>query len=147
MSELPLHDPTEVSRTGWPNDALIGPPDGSRSTPDVSVPNFPVPRDVLEATWLEIVQEAPRTERLAHDPARHLYLFRQRSAVFGFADLISVRFFAAEGDHATLAAYSRSATGYYDFGVNRRRLQRWLKELTTRVMQRAVPSGEQFATK
>jgi uncharacterized protein (DUF1499 family) len=134
MNPADLTDPTQVRRTGWPNDALIGPPDVCKSAPDVATPNFAVPRDVLEQGWLDMLHQAPRTERLAHDPARHLYLFRRRSAVFGFPDLISVRFLSAEGDHATLAAYSRATTGYYDFGVNRRRLQRWLKHLTGRVV-------------
>lgn len=146
MTATDLNDPIDVKRTGKPNDALVCPPDVCAGTSDVASPNFALPREELEQIWLEVVLATPRTEQLGHDPGRHLYLFRQRSAVFGFIDLISVRFLTAEGGHSTLAAYSRSQTGYYDFGVNRRRLQTWLKEVTARAVAKQVPEGEDSAT-
>ncbi len=37
--------------------------------------------------------------------------------------------FEAVDGRATLAIYSHARSGYYDFGVNRRRVRRWLAAL------------------
>jgi uncharacterized protein (DUF1499 family) len=62
---------------------------------------------------------------------------QQRSAVFGFIDRISARFLPVAPERSTLIAYSRSLVGYWDLGVNRNRLQRWLTDL-----KKDVAAGE-----
>lgn len=130
----PLPDPTELVRTGRPNDALFGPPDVLAATPDRETPVFDVSLAVLERAWLVVVRAAPRTEQLIHDSERRLYLFRQRSALFRFPDLISARFLSTPDARSTLALYSRSPFGHYDLGANRRRPDDWLQQL-----QRSLP--------
>lgn len=51
-----------------------------------------------------------------------------RSAVFGFVD--DVEFLIDRDDHLQFRSAAR--TGYWDFGVNRRRMGRILNALTTR---------------
>jgi uncharacterized protein (DUF1499 family) len=58
--------------------------------------------------------------------------------MMNFPDTISVRFYALEENRSTLAVYSRSHYGYYDLGVNRRRVQSWLLELKQRVSNKGV---------
>jgi uncharacterized protein (DUF1499 family) len=53
--------------------------------------------------------------------------------VFGFVDRISCRAVPDGCDRSTLFAYSRSETGYWDLGVNRRRLRSWLAALEATV--------------
>ena len=52
--------------------------------------------------------------------------FVVRSALFGFPDLVSVKFLDLKGGKATLALYSRSVYGRSDLGVNRARSLAWL---------------------
>jgi uncharacterized protein (DUF1499 family) len=51
----------------------------------------------------------------------------------GFPDTISALFRSEEEGRSTLAVYSRSQYGYWDFGVNRRRVLTWLAELEKRL--------------
>ncbi len=53
----------------------------------------------------------------------------QRSARFRFPDIITVRFISVSSSQSTLAIYSRSIYGKSDFGVNRERIDAWLKTL------------------
>ena len=50
-------------------------------------------------------------------------------AVFGFPNIIDIRVIDIEAARSTLAIYSRSQYGYYDFGANKWRVEMWLKEL------------------
>lgn len=56
--------------------------------------------------------------------------FVVRSRAFGFPDAISVRALP-EGAGTTLAIWSRSRFGGYDWGVNRARVERWVAALGT----------------
>ena len=129
-----IEDPTSVTPSGHPNSYLLCPEAVCAARPDGISPNFDQARAELEQAWLALMDEQPRVDVVAEDPARQLYLFRQRSAVFGFPDLISVRFLDAD-DGSTLAVYSRSVYGYYDFGVNRRRVEDWVARLQARLGQ------------
>jgi uncharacterized protein (DUF1499 family) len=131
--DAPLEDPTSVMPSGKPNRYLLCPEGACAAPADGVSPTFEVPREQLEQAWLALMREQPRVEQLAEDPPRHLYLFRQRSALFRFPDLISVRFLDAAGGGSTLAIYSRSVYGTYDFGVNRRRVENWIGQLEVRL--------------
>ena len=122
-------DPASVSRTGRPNDYLVCPPDLCAAAPDRASPTYRVPADRLVEAWNAVVAAAPRTRLVAADPPGRLYAFEQRSAVLGFRDTIAVRFIPLAADRSTLAVYSRSEVGYWDLGVNRRRVDEWLAAL------------------
>ena len=53
-------------------------------------------------------------------------VYVQRSLVFRFPDTIWIQVLPLDANRSTLAIYSRSAYGRYDFGVNRSRVQAWL---------------------
>jgi uncharacterized protein (DUF1499 family) len=128
IGPVELVDPTEVQPPDRPSHFLMCPPGRCAATPAAASPVLDRPVDEVERAWLAVVAAAPRTEQLAHDPDRHLYLFVQRTRLIGFPDLIAVRFLDAGGG-ATLAVYSRSVYGYWDLGVNRRRIEDWLARL------------------
>lgn len=78
-----------------------------------------------KATWTQAYRNA-----LVHEDTANLKLrFVHRSAVFGLPDTIVVQFLQMSDTTSTLAIYSRSQIGAYDFGVNKRRIERWLAEL------------------
>jgi uncharacterized protein (DUF1499 family) len=126
-------DPTTVARTGRPNDFLIC-PDGACSAPaDVGAPIFAAPPEAVLGAWRAVIEAAPRTVILAIDEQRLALQAEQRSALFGFVDTIAVRVLALPDGRSTFAAYSRSEKGYWDLGVNRRRLGDWAAAVERRL--------------
>jgi len=113
-----------------PNQHLVL-PDGfdASATPHARSPAFAVDGPTLAAAVTRIALAEPRTELLAADEQTGHYEFVQRSAIFRFPDFISVEIVPAGEGHSTLAAYSRAKVGYSDFGVNRKRVERWLAAL------------------
>jgi uncharacterized protein (DUF1499 family) len=133
-------DPTTVTRTGRPNDYLVCPPRFCAAAADRASESYGVPAEHLAEAWQAVVAAAPRTRLTAADPARGLYAFEQRSAVLGFRDTILVRIVPLTADRSTLVVYSRSEIGYWDLGVNRRRVEAWLAALGSTVPLLETPS-------
>jgi uncharacterized protein (DUF1499 family) len=79
---------------------------------------FKKPLYKAKAVLKQIFNELPRTE-LVRDEVYHLH-YEVRSFLFGFVDDVNFVF-----DEATKTIHFRSAarSGYYDFGVNRRRME------------------------
>ena len=137
---LPVGDVPPVvferfERRGTPNEFLACPPYYFRchALPDRESPVLGVPVERLAAAWGRVVAGEPRVSLLRADAASLQYDYVQRSAVFRFPDLVTVRFFPLEGARSSLAIYSRSVYGRGDLGVNRRRVERWLAVLRTEV--------------
>ena len=65
--------------------------------------------------------------RLAEDAAALQYDYVQRSALWRFPDLVTVRFIAVSPETSTVAVFSRAIYG--DLGVNRKRVTAWLRLL------------------
>ncbi|WP_235603092.1 DUF1499 domain-containing protein [Piscirickettsia litoralis] len=85
----------------------------------------------LEQTLIAITQHEPRLKQLkcnAHDSAQQHYI--QRSLLFRFPDLITIECHPINASTSTFTLYSRSIYGYSDFGVNKRRVENYLKVLT-----------------
>lgn len=133
-------DFSTLERSESPNDYLMAPPELCRSAPDEASPVFPVSVSQLKSAWFSVVAEMPRTELLFENGSDH-FIFEQRSFLFRFPDHISVRFMALPEGHSTLAVYSRSVYGYSDLGVNRKRVQAWVRLLRERLPE-AVRSAE-----
>jgi len=55
--------------------------------------------------------------------------FVARSKVFGFRDFITVKAVGEAGGLTKLSVFARPRVNFYDWGVNARRLDRWLGEL------------------
>ena len=52
-----------------------------------------------------------------------------RSKMFGFPDYVSINFKNLGVNKSSLSIFSRSRFGWYDFGKNKQRVQKWLTEL------------------
>lgn len=81
------------------------------------------PAEVLSA-FREIALRAPRTRQV--DEAGGQIELAQTSAVWRFTDRITVEAMEISPGMTALAIYSRAVLGYYDFGVNRKRVSAWL---------------------
>jgi uncharacterized protein (DUF1499 family) len=117
-------------RRSQPNDALICLPElCPKAVIDREPPVFPVPGARLRAIVSEVAREQPATTVLDDRDAQGRYLVRSR--LLRFPDTVNVEVFDRGGAQSTLALYSRSQVGRSDFGVNLRRLDRWLKQIET----------------
>ncbi|QID19670.1 DUF1499 domain-containing protein [Nitrogeniibacter mangrovi] len=81
---------------------------------------LPLADDVALAQLRAAILSEPRSDIVAEGP--HWLIAHFRSRVFGFVDEAHF-IFRADG---RLAMRSGACSGYYDFGVNRRRLERLL---------------------
>ena len=92
-------------------------------------PVFPIPVDRLANYWAAVITNEPRIVEVASDPGRHRSVLIQRSALFRFPDVITIELVALWSDRSSVALYSRARYGRSDFGVNRKRVLRWLSRL------------------
>ena len=129
-------DPTSVARTGRPNDFLICPAGACAAAADVPAASFAAPPEAVLAAWREVIEAAPRTAVVALDEDELALQAEQRSALLAFVDTIAVRVLALPDGRSSYAAYSRSETGYWDLGVNRRRLEAWAAAVERRLAGR-----------
>jgi len=122
-------DFAELKLTDKPNQFLMCPPGICGANPHADSPVLDVSVEQLREHWREVLAVQPRVELLAEDEEGQQFDYVQRSMRFRFPDLITVRFISVSFSKSTLAIYSRSVYGKSDFGVNRERIDAWLKTL------------------
>ena len=113
---------TRAVRPGTPNDFLAATAGFTAAHPDLVLK----PDERNPAAFFRVVDRVamgePRTRRLAGSPGEGRITYVQRSRVFGFPDYITVQ---ARGRDR--AIWSRARFGRDDLGVNRTRVERWLR--------------------
>ncbi|MDH3593599.1 MAG: DUF1499 domain-containing protein [Rhodospirillales bacterium] len=129
VGDVEAVDFAELKLTDKPNQFLSCPPGFCSANPHADSPVFDVSVDRLRERWREVVAVQPRVEFLAEDEEGQQFDYVQRSVRFRFPDIITVRFISVSFSQSTLAIYSRSVYGKSDFGVNRERIDAWLKPL------------------
>ena len=113
-----------------PNQYLVCPPDYCpRAEVHREAPVFSMSAKALKKKWMDLMDHQPRMTVGRADDRQMQYDFIQRTALFRFPDTITVRFIPLEDDLSTVAIYSRSKYGYSDWGVNEKRIDRWLDQL------------------
>jgi uncharacterized protein (DUF1499 family) len=98
-------------------------------TVDQAAPVIALSANALTRKWADIVKVQPRTVLLGVSGDGLQVEAEQRSKLFRFVDAISFRAIPIEHSASTFIAYSRSHSGYWDMGVNRRRLVAWVDAL------------------
>lgn len=96
-------------------------------------PVFDMPAAALRDAWTKMVAAQPRTQHLESDAAQLADEYVQRSALFRYPDFVSVRFVDLSDGGSTVAIYSRSKYGHSDLGVNKKRIDAWLEQLSKEV--------------
>jgi uncharacterized protein (DUF1499 family) len=88
---------------------------------------FNMEKSSLEEKWKYMLVKQPRITLLAREHGQVKYV--QHSALFKFKDIIVVQFNEIDSQHSSLFLYSHSLSGYWDLGVNCKRLHRWIAAL------------------
>lgn len=130
-----LLDFDSLPRKRKPNSALARPAHSPRDDAELESPVFQASVEQLRDAVVSIAAREPRTHLLHLDREAMQAEFEQSSRIFRFPDTITVAFEAVDASHASVSIYSRAKLGYYDFGVNRKRVQRWLNLLARTLAQ------------
>jgi uncharacterized protein (DUF1499 family) len=130
-SGLPVPRPMDMTRIERPvsPNTILAAPVGFTPRPDVATAIYPIPAVRLLAAIGRVAGAEPRTYLAALYEASLQRHWVVRSAVFNFPDLVTAQTMPDGPEASTLLLYSRSVYGYGDFGVNRRRVLRWLAAL------------------
>lgn len=129
MSDLYKIDFKTLHRKSDKNNYLVCPASYCVSMADERSPIFASDIARLQACLLELVLSQPKTKLLMNDKLNRQLVFEQRTRVFNFPDTINVKLIPISENQSTLALFSQSRYGYYDFGQNKRRIKRWLHGL------------------
>lgn len=130
-------DPRTAPSPSSPNSHRIGPEHGAHGTtvaPDALAPVFPVSADRLADAFDAVALADERVEVVAGSAVDGHVTYVQRSRTMGYPDYVSVRFIELGEDESTLAAFSRARFGYSDLGVNRQRIERWMRGVQERLV-------------
>ena len=103
----------------------------------IASPVFPMPWERLHEYWTEVISGEKRVETIAAEPDNRRFVYIQHSPTFRFPDIITVEFVQLGPNRSSIAIYSRSRYGHYDFGKNRKRVGKWLA-LLEKVAQPAI---------
>ena len=115
-------DPLTAQKPRKPNSFFL------RENAKAQSKTYAVSAAELAAAFERIALAAPRTEKLAGSVDEGWVTYVSRTNLLRYPDYISVRFLDVEGG-SQLAIFSRSRYGYSDRGVNKARVQGWLKRL------------------
>lgn len=121
-------DLTKVNIPDAPNNALACPLNYCQGRTNYRVPIFQFSKAALAGKFQEIIKSESRIKLLQNNPQLDQSIYVQRSKLFGFPDTIWVQFLDLDSE-SSLIIYSRSNYGYWDFGVNRKRVGAWVEKL------------------
>jgi hypothetical protein len=110
-----------------PNNFLLCPKDYCVFGADAEAPVYDMPEDRLMSIFFEAMELNPFMSIEKNYDNVDQFDIVERSRYFAFPDIMTVRFFKRGEDKSTLAIYSRSVYGRYDFGVNRERVEKLLR--------------------
>ena len=102
-----------------------------RAVSMIPSPIFSVTTQELLAIVQEIMSQMPRTMFIGRDNTELMYV--SYSALWEFPDLINIRVISQSANLSSIAVYSRSLFGYYDFDINRTRVTHLLDRINTRI--------------
>ena len=112
-----------------PNTYLVAPPGFTPCHTDLDAPTLDFDVNILMRFWERMISKQPRITGKTTSGDGQQFEYIQRTAVMRLPDQITVRFISRCNHMSTLAIYSRSIYGYWDFGANKARVERWLSSL------------------
>ncbi len=122
-----------VDPARWHVDPLAAAPPGKsgwlvRDGADAAPPRFDASPGDLLARLDAIAMAEPRTRRVAGSVAEGRITYESRSRLWGFPDYATVTV-VESGGKAVPVLLARARFGRADLGVNRARIERWLRQL------------------
>jgi len=127
LTDFPLADCETLQRPSSPNHWLAASEGPCATIADEAAPVFEVSAAEQAAAWESWIADQPRAEITGRSPDGLQIQAVERSSVFGFTDHVSIAVLPLAEGRSSVAIYSRAATGYWDFGVNRARVRDWLR--------------------
>ena len=125
------HDPLTIPASETPNDYRIAPPDLTEQKIDRDAPIYSARPLVVAQAFDQFALSQRDTVRIAGLPPELMMTYVQHTETLKMPDYISVKFIDLGNDTSTIAIYSRSRFGYGDLGVNKERVERWIKALSS----------------
>jgi uncharacterized protein (DUF1499 family) len=130
-------DFAQLQRRGSPNDWLVAPAEEpAHLRADAQSPRFPLPAEELARQWADLVASRSRTRIIGISPDGMAVEAEQRTSLLRFVDRVSFRAVPLDAGTSSAYVYSRSQVGYWDLGVNQRRVTRWIEALQQAVQAR-----------
>lgn len=105
---------------------LACPPGYCLAAEAIASPVFDMSWDRLREYWIEMMSREARVVRAIADRGTGRYVYIQHSPVFRFPDIVTVELMPLGPKRSSIALYSRSRYGEYDFQKNRKRVEKWL---------------------
>lgn len=121
-----------------PNQFLMAPEGLCSVRIHAKSPVFALSHEELESRFTDLALSEENTEKLSSreiDATNRQVEFVQYSKRIGYPDTITMQFMARDDGTSTFAAYSRAHYGNTDFGVNARRILRWLSKLKPYIVE------------
>lgn len=116
-------------------------PSGWGGSAHATSPVFATDATELWRAWIDLAAGRPRTKLRAEDGRALRSLHVQHSPFFGFPDLVRAEIVTLGTGRSSLILDSRARFGFWDLGVNRRRILRWIGDLQRAVVQDGVTSA------
>lgn len=142
--QMPTADLQNLTLPTTSNYYLICPKGFCNVQPNEYSPVYNVSAADLFNAWNQVLTKQIYITITGTIPEKAQYEYVQKSIVFGFPDYITVQFIALSDYSSSLAIYSRSQYGFYDFGVNKKRVQKLLAQLN-QVVTNLPPSNQSTA--
>jgi len=114
-------------RSPLPKNGFLACPSGYCSAAAaITSPVFDLPWERLRDYWIEMISGETRVVRAVADLGPREYVYVQHSPIFRFPDLVTVELVPLGPSRSSVAVYSRSRYGEYDFHKNRKRVEKWI---------------------
>jgi hypothetical protein len=116
-------------RDPLPGNAFLICPPGYCTATAVPSPVFSLSTLCLAEAFSDVIAGESGIVWVVEDESRHPLAVIQHSLLLRFPDVITIEYVTLGPEQSSLAIYSRARYGRGDFGVNRKRVLRWLARL------------------
>lgn len=130
-------DFSTLRKVDKPNQYLVCAKDFCTEEPDLEPKVYAVDAAALLSAWQRVISVQTDTSVLLGDTGMGQMTFVQRTARMRYPDIITIEVYPVDGG-STHAVYSRSIYGRSDMGVNKARIDAWLKALDAEVRAKAA---------
>jgi hypothetical protein len=128
-----VEDLRTVKRPDSPNNYLICPKGLCIGAVDEEGPVTDLPPEKVLVAALKVAAAEPDTSPAEVSAGMAQIVFVQRTPYLRFPDIVRIQAIVSASGKTGVALYSRSAFGYYDFGVNKARARRWMAAIRAEI--------------
>jgi len=118
-------------RDPLPQNAFLACPPGYCVATAAASPVFAMTLEQLAETTRRMLASEPSVFVIESLPETGRFTLIQHTPLLRFPDIVTIELVAIAAGQSSLAIYSRSRYGRGDFGTNRRRVLRWLRQIET----------------